>query len=288
MSVNTNYQIRKPDLKLSKNPVLDNSRRLFDRFTNPNGSFSGSSTKETMTAFFNNLVYRFAHNGYEMPCHSAAFLGQLMDPKGKLKAVIDQGKILHIHGNCTVDEAQIILYSDTCHPDKHQKSDRGEAANALKGKENIYLCEASPSNRIEFSDKDIAASFAPNLVINRTTDRFSGWEDKDLYAVSKRLTAEALQQISKGGTEEAAGWKKLDKVVGELARQRTGALWENTHDKWRYNQKATIHVFGGQEHTGDKWLQEQLINRGLRFVEITFFEYLPLTEELQNEYYKKN
>lgn len=204
-----------------------------------------------------------------------------MDPKSKLKSLIEEGKITQIHGNCTVDQAQVILLDDTNHLDKEkQQIIRGKVANALKGCENIYLCEANPSNKIDFKQIEINHYFAPNLELNQggSKDYLSGWDDSSVHKQSLQAITRGLQQIKLSNLNSSAptnedmalsGLKDLADVVGKMSDLRTESLWNTLQEKHRVFPEAKIIVFGGADHLRDKWLHEKLINQNLRFVEIT-------------------
>src|ERR1043165_5867104 len=107
-----------PVLKLSQIPVQDNSRTQFEKLTNPwNTANLSLEDQGTVTAIFDQNVTKLVVSG-RYPFESSSInAADVVDPHHKLKALIDEGKIIQIHGNCTVDQAQVILLDDTCHLD---------------------------------------------------------------------------------------------------------------------------------------------------------------------------
>src|SRR5262245_39854080 len=116
----------KPILKLSQIPIEDNSRSLFEKYTNPWNT--PKLPPETVTAIFEKEGMKLIVNGrypVNRPCNDAALLNKIVDPQGKLRSLIEAGKVVQIHGNCNLDQAQVILLDDTSHLDKKQAVIRG-------------------------------------------------------------------------------------------------------------------------------------------------------------------
>ena len=192
----------------------------------------------------------------------------MVDPQGKLKSLIEAGKVIKIKGNSTVCQAQIILLDDTDHTNKYQPFVNGEVANCLKGEENAYLCEAvEPSHKI-FSG-EIGANFAPNLKIG-AKDSFSGWDDMYVYDLAYELEVQDFltyqRSISGIGNSDFGSNNHIKTYYDHL---RTESLWHATQKKHQAFPDAKLVVFGGQAHLSEEWLQEQLVDHQWRYVEIT-------------------
>lgn len=276
----------KPILKLSQYPKEDNSRPLFEKYTNPWNTAKVPLDKQgTVTAIFEKEGMKLIVDGrypVNRPCTDAAPLSKIVDPQGKLKSLIETGKIVQIRGNCNLDQAQVILLDDTCHLDQKQAIIRGEVANALKGTVNVYLCEVFSSSTTAFGKEAIDKFFAPNLDLTGPRNYFSGWDDRNAYLQSMELIKQGLEKKNLSKND-------LDKVMNELAFVRTNSLWKTIDENckhWKgYN--VTIVVFGGAGHLGDKWLHEQMIKNGVRFAEITpAGDPTPVTEKQMQEYYR--
>ncbi len=289
-----------PILKLNKNPVQENVN-LLEKFTNPwNTADLPLQDRGTVTAVFEQNATKLVVAG-RYPLESSSFpkaiVGATLDPNGKLKSLIDEGKIIRIHGNSTVDNAQVILLDDSSHLDKTtQPFIRGEVANALKGKLNVYLCEAHPSSKINFTSREIEHSFAPNLKLNQdgVKDYLSGWDDSAVYKQSKKSIIQGFQQINLSGINSGNnsnidmalnGLVDLLNVVTHEADLRTDTLFKTTQEKLTVFPDATILVFGGAGHLGDKKLHEQYAKAGVRFVEITPTKPPSVTGEQVQKYY---
>ncbi len=303
MSISANFNTN-PVLKLSQNPTEDNSKTLFEKFTNPwNAANIPLNEQGTVTAVFEKNAPKIVVDG-RYPIDSshfdAALLSKIVDPTGKLKSLIEEGKIIQIKGNSTVDQAQVILLDDTSHLDRLvQPLIRGEVANALKGTENVYLCEAHPSSKIVFSQHEIENAFAPNLKLNEpgTKDYLSGWDDAQVYKQTKKSIVQGYQQINLSGLNSGNianmnmalnGLVDLLNVIGEDAHLRTVSLWKTTEEKHQVFPNAKIVVFGGKGHLEEKWLHEQLAAHGLRYVEITPMKAAEVSGAQVQDYYGVN
>jgi hypothetical protein len=321
MSINNNCN-QLPVLKLTQHPVpdIEDNRNLFEKFTNPTNLKSLSlKTQGHLTIVFAKNQMRLDSDGPypgTLAGNRVDFLSSVMDPENRLKSLIKQGKIVQIHGNSTVDQAQVLLLDDTCHPDKQQSLIRGEIANLLKGKENVFLGESYPSSKIVFNRQEIDRCFSPNLALNQmgVKDYMCGWDDAYVYKQSKASVIQTMQQINclrdrkinflrdristdsiETSIDDLSTWlsriaDSVDEVTGKQGHLRTEVLWHTIEEKHRLFPNAKMIVFGGSRHLKEKWLHEQLSDHQLRFVEITPIEVeagsAVDTIEQANEYYQ--
>lgn len=166
-----------PLLKLSTPPEFKSDDNLFAKFC--------PSPKGRMIADFQNAALTVINSGYPgsdgqifpVPTKASSFLQTLVDPTEKIKALIASGKIIRFEGNCPLDQAEIFILDDTNHTDTAQDQLRGEIANAVKGKENIYLREGYGSDKIFFSRDEIQLAFPANLEHDNEASLFSGWDE---------------------------------------------------------------------------------------------------------------
>ena len=93
----------------------------------------------------------------------------------------------------------MIFLDDTCHGDKEQALVRGEIANALKGSNNILLCEGFGPETMYFSEEVFNQFFAPNLDYDLKTSFTAGWDDTIVHKAS-------LEKV-RNGTEDAVQLK---------------------------------------------------------------------------------
>ena len=75
------------------------------------------------------------------------------DPAGRLSEIAN--KVQSIEGNATLEEAQVVLLPDHCHPDKEHKLWRSQIGARVKNLSNIILCEAIDSKQWNVSPMDI-------------------------------------------------------------------------------------------------------------------------------------
>lgn len=221
------------------------------------------------------------------PKHRVQDLHDIIDPKHLLTNLLQDGKITHFFGNAPVDEAQIILLDDVCHGDKQQALVRGEIANALKGPDNILLCEGYGSQTMFFSEAEFNHAFAPNLDYDLRKSFTAGWDDEFVVKTSLVKVKNALHDLSevaeivKGGLpqnlEESFALKarveeiapSLDEVIDKEAHERTTKGWETMQQFHQLYPQAKIICFAGAGHNQELWLIDELKKSGLKFCILT-------------------
>lgn len=181
-------------LRQTSQPVGDRIENAFRKFC--------PSPKGVVTVQFSENKLEISNSGYgkeldslTVPKHRNQILQQIIDPKEKLKALINAGKIARYSGNAPVHEAQVIFLDDKCHGDKEQALVRGEIANALKGGNNILLCEGFGTETMYFSEEVFNQAFAPNLDYDLKTSFTAGWDDS--------ITHKASLEKIRSGIEDA-------------------------------------------------------------------------------------
>jgi hypothetical protein len=232
-------------------------------------------------------------------------LNLTVDPANKLSTLIENNQVLKFYGNASIEDAKVIFLDDTCHPDKNQPLIRGEIANRLKGKENVFLCEGYDSNKISFSKDEIADSFAPNLNLHadESKDYLSGWDES--FTHKKSLEEARLILLQKESLEKriaslnykdknevestAIALQKIildaDEVINHKSHQRTKALWSSVQQFQRNFPKAKIFVFGGSSHMHEPWLLEQLKKSGTKYCILTSEQKVKEEQYYLKDYY---
>lgn len=236
-------------------------------------------------------------------------LHDIIDPKRLLATLFREGKITNFLGNAPVNEAQIILLDDVCHGDKQQTLVRGEIANALKGEDNILLCEGHGSETMYFSQAEFNHYFAPNLDYDLRQSFTAGWDDKFVHQNSLEKVRNALEDISEmqkallqgsfQSQEEAsarlAKLQEIEKVQEETEKEgheRTTKGWKTIQHFHNLYPHAIILCFAGAGHNHEPWLLDQLKSSGLKFCILTPLRYLNFKNkeeafERLKEYYLK-
>jgi hypothetical protein len=258
-------------------------------------------------------IYRADHGHQrEQLSEEESVLFKIIDPKGKLKLLLTENKIIRFRGNASVEEAQLILLDDTEHRDKEQQLIRGDIVNGLQKKSIVLLGESYDSNKTDFSPKEIDHVFAPNLdesIINSSIK--SGWDDLEIYndnyekkfeviAIRKKIKEIKSQNpqlnsldvmIAAGGLDTLARLSKLEKDLVEGAEARTKTEWATIQKFINQDSDSTIIVLAGADHNNSPWLLEQLRESNLKYCIITpkqFYDSSKADIDDEAKYYQFN
>lgn len=261
--------------------------RLFRKFCH--------DLKEVLSVNFSNgsaEVFRGdnEHQRVEQVMEDQSTLFKAIDPNGKLKGILEEGKISSFKGNVPVDEAQIVLLNDAEHRDKEQQLVRGEIANALQRKSNILLGESYDSDKTSFSPEEINHVFAPNLDESlKNLSSMAGWDHLETYldnyqknrefiALKKKIkdiksenpTLGSLDILCKaGGLQTIELLTTLEKALKEGAKARTRSEWSAIQKFIHQDSDSVIFVFAGAGHNNDPWLLEQLRESNFKYCILT-------------------